>query len=90
MGLIQRVIEARGIATVSIGNCPERSARIKPPRRVEVKLARGSMFGEPGNASRQRRIVLDMLEALRAIQTPGEVIQLPYRWKRPDPAAGEG
>ena len=42
------------------------------------------MFGEPGNVERQRRIVLDALEALRTMEVPGTVRELPYRWKQPD------
>jgi hypothetical protein len=60
-------------------------AHIKPPRAVLVKFARGSMFGEPGNDKRQRRIVLDALEALQTMTDPGTIQELPYRWKQPDP-----
>jgi hypothetical protein len=43
------------------------------------------MFGEPGNVKRQRRILLDALEALKNMTKPGTVQELPYQWKRPDP-----
>ena len=85
MGLIQRMAEEAGIPTISTGNAPDRMANIKPPRAVVVKFARGSMFGEPGNVKRQKRIIVDALEALKAMTTPGEMKELPYRWKRPDP-----
>ena len=58
---------------------------IKPPRAMLVKFARGSMFGEPGNAARQRRIILDALTALETMTVPGTITELPYRWKRNDP-----
>lgn len=86
MGLIQRMIEEEGIPTISMGNDPERMARIKPPRALQVRFARGSMFGDPGNVSRQRRILLDALNALQTMKEPGEIRKLPYQWKRPDPA----
>ena len=86
MGLIQRLAEEAGIPTISIGNMPERMAMIRPPRALSVKFPRGSMLGEPKNAERQRRIVLDAFNALKTITEPGTVIELPYRWKRPDPA----
>jgi hypothetical protein len=76
--------EAAGIPTVSMGNEPERMAMIKPPRALLVKFGRGCMFGEPLNAERQRRIVLDALEALRTMDVPGAIRELPYRWKQPD------
>ena len=82
MGLIQRAAEAAGFYTISMGNEPERMAKIKPPRSLRVKFGRGSMFGEPGNVERQRRIVLDALEALTSMDIPGSVRELPYQWKR--------
>ena len=86
MGLIQRLVEEAGIATISLGNAADRMAHIKPPRAVLVKFARGSMFGEPGNLKRHRRIILDALEALQTMNVPGSIKELPYRWKQPDPA----
>ena len=50
-----------------------------------VKFPRGSMLGEPDNAGRQRRVILDALKALSEIAKPGTVQELPYRWKKPDP-----
>jgi hypothetical protein len=76
--------EEAGFATVSMGNDAERMAKIKPPRALRVKFGRGSMFGEPGNVERQRRIVMDALEALRTMEAPGTIRELPYAWKRPD------
>ena len=86
MGLIQRLVEEAGIPTISMGNAPDQMAHIKPPRAMLVKFARGSMLGEPGNVKRQRRIILDALEALQTMTEPGTIQELPYKWKRPDPA----
>jgi hypothetical protein len=44
------------------------------------------MLGEPGNKKRQRRIILDALDALKTMTEPGTIKELPYQWKRPDPA----
>ena len=78
------MIEEAGIPTISMCNALERMARIKPPRALQVRFARGSMFGEPGNVTRQRRILLDALDALQTMTEPGEIRKLPYQWKRPD------
>ena len=86
MGLIQRMAEEAGIPTISMGNAADRMGHIKPPRAMLVKFARGSMFGEPGNVSRQRRILLDALDALQTMTEPGEIRELPYQWKRPNPS----
>jgi hypothetical protein len=85
VGLIQRMAEEAGICTISMGNDAERMDRIKPPRALHVKFARGSMLGEPGNVKRQRRIILDALAALKTMRVPGSIQELPYQWKRPDP-----
>ena len=85
MGLIQRLAEEAEICTISMGNEAERMAKIKPPRALHVKFARGSMLGEPGNVKRQRRIILDALAALKSMRVPGTIQELPYQWKRPDP-----
>jgi hypothetical protein len=57
-------------------------AKIKPPRALRVKFGRSSMFGEPGNVERQRRIVIDALESLKTMAVPGTVRDLPYQWRR--------
>ena len=85
MGLVQRMAEEAGICTISMGNMPDRMGHIKPPRALLVKFPRGSMLGEPGNVGRQRRIILDALNALKTMTEPGTIQPLPYRWKRPDP-----
>ena len=76
------MVEEAGIPTISIGNDHVRIERIKPPRVALVKFPRGSMFGEPGNVARQRRIIMDMFGGLKTMTTPGEILELPYRWKR--------
>ena len=43
------------------------------------------MFGEPKNVKRHRRIIMDALNAFKTITEPGTIIELPYRWKKPDP-----
>jgi hypothetical protein len=68
-----------------MGNAADRMARINPTRALLVKFVRGSMFGEPGNVNRQRRIILDGLTALKTMMEPGIIRELPCQWKRPDP-----
>ena len=85
MGLIQRMAEEAEIPTISMGNVADRMGHIKPPRAMLVKFARGSMFGEPGNVNRQKRIILDALNALKTMTEPGAIQPLPYQCKRPDP-----
>jgi len=74
------------MCTISMANVKDRVSHIKPPRVLFVKFPRGSMLGEPRNNTRQRKILLDALDALATMTEPGTVKELPYRWKRPDPA----
>jgi hypothetical protein len=39
------------------------------------------MFGEPGNADKQRKVLKDVLEAAYSIREPGTKVELPYRWE---------
>ncbi len=54
---------------------------MRPPRWVHVRFPRGSIFGEPGNAEKQRKVLKDVLEAAYSIMEPGGKVELPYRWE---------
>lgn len=62
----------------------EVAERVRPPRALFLRWPFGNPCGEPGNARQQRRVVLDMLEAVRGAPAPGTLIDLPYRWRRED------
>ena len=80
--MIQREIEKAGISTVGISIVRRFSEKIKPPRTVFVAWPYGHPLGEPFNVAQQRSILLDALKAIHAIKTPGDIIDLPYRWKK--------
>lgn len=64
MGLIQSVVEKRGIATASVSLLSEVTARLAPPRVLEVPFPMGYPLGRPDDASLQRAILLEMLAML--------------------------
>ena len=72
-----------------MANFTARMERIRPPRWVHVRFPRGAMFGEPGNAAKQRHVLEDTLAAAAAIPEPGGKVDLPYRWDAP-PIAWRG
>jgi hypothetical protein len=39
------------------------------------------MLGEPGNHDKQRAVLMDTLRAITAIEEPGGLVELPYRWE---------
>jgi D-proline reductase (dithiol) PrdB len=79
VGLIHRAIEKAGIPGVSIINLRFAADRIKYPRSVLAKFLRGANVGASNNPEQQRDVLLDALRALTAVETPGTVVELPYK-----------
>jgi hypothetical protein len=69
------------VPTVTMANTPARMERLRPPRWVHVRFPRGAMFGEPGNAPKQRAVLDAVLDAAWAIAEPGGRVELPFRWE---------
>ena len=84
MGLIQRVIEQAGIPTIGISIVRDYSEKVRPPRTVALRWPFGHPLGEPDNIPQQRAVLLEAFKALETIETPGEIIDLPFKWRRED------
>jgi len=84
VGLIAREIESRGIPTLSMSSAYSITAAVRPPRAVYLDFPLGHTAGKPHDAALQRRILRDALEALVAIDTPGTIRRLAYRWSEDD------
>lgn len=82
MGLIQREIERQGTPTIGISIVRDYSVKVKPPRTVYLRWPFGHPLGEPFNTNQQRVVLAEAFSALCAITRPGEIIDLPYRWRR--------
>jgi D-proline reductase (dithiol) PrdB len=84
VGLVQRVIEARGIATVSISQVRAITERVRPPRALFLRWPFGHALGEPGNVLQHRRILWEMFRDLRdrPPEERGSVRDLTLRWRR--------
>ena len=80
--MIQREIEKQGIPTIGISIVREYSEKVKPPRTVFLRWPFGHPLGEPFNIAQQRVVLAEALRAVYAIQEPGTIIDLPYRWRR--------
>jgi len=79
--LIQREIERRGIPTVGISIVRQYSEAVRPPRTVFLRWPFGHPLGEPGNSIQQAVVLASALEALYKITAPGEIIDLPFKWR---------
>lgn len=82
MGLIQREIEKGGIPTIGVSIVREYTEKVKPPRTIFLRWPFGHPLGEPFNTAQQRVVLAEALRALYTIQEPGEIIDMPYRWRR--------
>ena len=76
MGLIQRVVEAAGIATISISLSKDVTRKVKPPRAVYTGFPMGHPLSYPGQTSRQIQIRRILLEHLKKMDTPGSLVEL--------------
>lgn len=84
MGLVQRVIEARGVATVAISQVLAIARRLQAPRSLFLRWPFGHALGEPGNVNQQRRVLWEMLRDVRTrpFEERGEVREPGLRWRR--------
>jgi hypothetical protein len=76
VGLIQRVIEAEGIATISVSLSREITRKVKPPRAVCTGFPLGHPLSFPGQSFRQLQILRVLLKCLREINSPGTLLEL--------------
>jgi hypothetical protein len=84
------VLEASGIATVSLSMIPEFTASVGAPRVAGIEFPFGRPMGLPDDRAGQRAVLQAALEVLVAAQVPGTVVRLPFRWPQdPREAGGE-
>jgi D-proline reductase (dithiol) PrdB len=81
VGLIQRVIEASGVPTVSISINRAYTAKVKPPRAIFLPWPFGHPLGEPDRRDQQSAVLLKAFQALNEIQSPGTIIDVGWRWR---------
>ena len=82
MGLIARVLEEAGIATVCIIMRREVAQNVMPPRTVFVKFPFGAPLGSAGDADAQRGVILEALAVLTSTTEPGTIVDSPRAWKK--------
>ena len=60
------------------------TAAVRPPRAVYLDFPLGHTAGKAHDPALQRRVLRDTLDALVAIDAPGTVRRLLYRWAEDD------
>lgn len=77
---MQRAIEAAGIPTIIIAALPPVVKQTGTPRAVAPLVPMGANAGQPHNIDMQYHIVKDALLQLEKLETPGQVVSLPYEY----------
>jgi len=80
VGLIARQLEAAGIPTVGFTSARTITASANQPRAVFVDLPLGHTTGLPNDPVGQRLILTEGLTAAAAMNVPGTIVDLPYRY----------
>ncbi|MCP4745789.1 MAG: hypothetical protein GY874_06550 [Desulfobacteraceae bacterium] len=60
----------------------EYTEKVKPPRSIYLRWPFGHPLGEPGHVAQQTAVLERAFEAFKQIDTPGQVIDLKWRWRR--------
>jgi hypothetical protein len=80
VGLVQRVLEASGIPTVSLSMIPDLTRAVGVPRLAGISYPMGRPLGRPHDADGQRVVLRATLEVLAAAQRPDTYVELPFVW----------
>ena len=83
MGLVCRVVEETGIATVCVSTGRDLTAQVKPPRSVFVNHPMGNNFGKPGDVEAHRTVLKAALDLVESADEGGVLIDLPSAWPEP-------
>lgn len=84
MGLIARHLEGAGLPTLSLTSARDITRAAWPPRAAFLDYPLGHTSGRPGQPDLNRAIMRDTLAAFEQIDTPGAIVDLPYRWADTD------
>ena len=80
MGLVSRVAEEAGIATVCVATGLDLISQVNPPRTVFVNFPMGNNFGRRGDHAMQLAIMRQALSLLETVTAGGELVTAPYEW----------
>ena len=83
MGLVCRVVEQAGIATVCISTGRDLTAQVKPPRSLFVNFPMGNNFGRPFDTAMQTSILKRALQLIHEVEEGGTLVDWPEPWHEP-------
>ena len=74
------MLEAHGIATVSLSMIPELTRAVGVPRLAGISYPMGRPMGRPHDAPGQRAVLRALLELLGSATGPDAYVELPFVW----------
>jgi D-proline reductase (dithiol) PrdB len=77
---VQRELEAAGFTTITLTPVPDLTASVSVPRIAAIEYPLGRTLGQPCDSAGQMAVLEATLHALETIQTPGEIVHLPFEW----------
>ena len=80
MGLVQRVLEASGISTVTLSWIPELTRAVGVPRLAGISYPMSRPLGRPHDPHGQRAVLRATLELLANASGPSSYVELPFEW----------
>ena len=80
MGLVQRVLEASGIPTVTLSMIPDLTRAVGVPRLAGISYPMSRPLGRPHDADGQRAVLRATLEVLASASGPDCYVELPFEW----------
>ena len=89
MGLVQRVLEADGIPTVSLSMIPEFTRAVGVPRLAGIAYPMSRPMGRPGD-DRQREVLRALLDLPISGRAPDAYVEVPFSWPETPQRPGKG
>ncbi len=80
MGLVQRVLEASGISTVTLSWIPDLTRAVGVPRLAGIGYPPSRPLGRPHDPDGQRAVLRATLDLLASASGPGTYVELPFEW----------
>jgi hypothetical protein len=80
VGLVQRILEAGGVSTVTLSWMPELTRRVGVPRLAGIGYPLSRPLGRPHDADGQRAVLRATLEVLVRATRPDHYVELPFEW----------
>jgi hypothetical protein len=80
VGLVQRVLEAKGLPTVALSMIPDLTRAVGVPRLAGISYPMGRPLGQPHDADGQRAVLRALLDVLATARAADTYVELPFVW----------